>query len=110
MAYVDILSYQPVYTSFVVVRVGVRELRNNLSGWLERVQAGDEVLVTERGKPVARIVPLERKSKLQQLIDEGKVTPASRPKTPIDRSKQLRLGPGKTLSDILVEMRRESLY
>jgi len=37
----------------VVVKVGVRELRENLASWLDRVQAGDEVIVTERGRPVA---------------------------------------------------------
>lgn len=33
--------------------VGVRELRNNLSRYLERVRGGEEVIVTDRGSPVA---------------------------------------------------------
>ncbi len=40
-------------------RVGVRELRQNLSVYLERVKAGESLEVTERGQPVARLAPLE---------------------------------------------------
>jgi len=38
--------------------VGVRELRQNLSKYLERVKAGETLTVTERGREVARVVPL----------------------------------------------------
>jgi prevent-host-death family protein len=38
-------------------RVGVRELRQNLSRYLERVKAGDSLTVTEHGREVARLVP-----------------------------------------------------
>jgi prevent-host-death family protein len=38
-------------------RVGVRELRQNLSRYLERVKAGEALVVTERGRVVARLVP-----------------------------------------------------
>ena len=110
MADVDTLLGTWMYTSLVVVKVGVRELRENLSTWLDRVQAGDEVVVTSRGKPVAQLVPVGHKSKLQRLIEEGKVTPASRPKTPIDRSQLPVAPPGVSLSDILIEMRREDPY
>jgi prevent-host-death family protein len=37
--------------------VGVRELRQNLSRYLERVKAGETLTVTERGHEVARLVP-----------------------------------------------------
>lgn len=37
--------------------LGVRELRQNLSKYLERVKAGEDFLVTERGQVVARVVP-----------------------------------------------------
>ncbi|MGH7232787.1 MAG: type II toxin-antitoxin system Phd/YefM family antitoxin [Nitrospiraceae bacterium] len=37
--------------------VGVRELKNRLSRYLKRVQAGEELIVTERRRTVARIVP-----------------------------------------------------
>jgi prevent-host-death family protein len=94
----------------VVVKVGVRELRENLASWLDRVQAGDEVIVTERGKPVACLGPVERRSKLEELIAQGRVTPAKKPKTPIDRSKQARLRGRPTLSDFVIEERRSARY
>jgi len=37
--------------------VGVRELRQNLSRYLERVKAGEALVVTERGREVARLIP-----------------------------------------------------
>jgi prevent-host-death family protein len=38
-------------------RVGVRQLRQNLSKYLDRVKAGEDLVVTERGAVVARLVP-----------------------------------------------------
>jgi prevent-host-death family protein len=38
-------------------RIGVRELRQNLSRYLDRVKAGEDLLVTERGRVVARLIP-----------------------------------------------------
>ena len=40
-----------------MVRVGVRELRQNLSKYLERVKEGEGFVVTERGREVARLTP-----------------------------------------------------
>jgi prevent-host-death family protein len=37
--------------------VGVRELRQNLSRYLQRIKAGESLVVTERGQEVARLVP-----------------------------------------------------
>lgn len=71
------------------VEVGVRELREHLSALLRQVKEGHEFTVTDRGKPVARIVPIAGLSKLEQLIAEGKVTMPKRPK----RS-AAELGPG----------------
>ena len=38
-------------------KVGVRELRQNLSRYLDRVKAGEGLIVTERGREVARLIP-----------------------------------------------------
>jgi len=38
-------------------RVGIRELRQNLSKYLERVKDGEALVVTERGRQVARLIP-----------------------------------------------------
>jgi len=91
----------------MVVRVGVRELRENLRSYLDRVKEGDELLVTERGVPVARIGPPEDDdAHIAQLIRQGTITPAKRPKEPIDRRKLVDLGPGPALSDVVIAMRR----
>jgi prevent-host-death family protein len=42
-----------------MAEVASRELRNNTAGVLRRVQAGERVVVTARGKPVASLVPYE---------------------------------------------------
>ena len=39
---------------------GVREARQNLSALLDEVRKGREILITERGRPVARLVPVDR--------------------------------------------------
>jgi prevent-host-death family protein len=47
------------YLCRMAVEVASRELRNNMAGLLRRVQAGEQVVVTTRGKPVASLVPFE---------------------------------------------------
>jgi prevent-host-death family protein len=85
------------------VTVGVRKFRENLSYYLDLVKEGREVVViTERGKPVAR---LEGPSNLERLIAEGKVIPAKRPKGPLPPLEELpKIGP-PYLSDIVIEGR-----
>jgi prevent-host-death family protein len=85
----------------VAVTVGVRELRASLRSYLDRVRGGEEVVVTERGKPVARLVP--NVSRREQLIAEGKIRPPLRPKTPIDRSKLPKAR--ESVVDMLIEHR-----
>ncbi|HJS49286.1 MAG TPA: type II toxin-antitoxin system prevent-host-death family antitoxin [Gaiellaceae bacterium] len=94
-----------------VVRVGVRDLRENLRSWLDRVKNGDEVIVTDRGKPIARLGAFEPRSKLEELIERGIVRPPLRPKRQrIDVSKLPEMTPGPTLSDIVIEQRRQARY
>ncbi|MGI8608035.1 MAG: type II toxin-antitoxin system Phd/YefM family antitoxin [Candidatus Dormibacteria bacterium] len=57
-------------------RVGVREIRQNLSIYLVRVRAGESLEITEHGRPVAILTPTaERSSALQRLISDGRVRP-----------------------------------
>jgi len=58
------------------MEVGIRELRADLSRLIRRVQEGEEIVVTDRGKPVARIVPTTGSRRLDELIAAGIVTPA----------------------------------
>jgi prevent-host-death family protein len=57
--------------------VGVRDLRQNLSRYLDRAREGERVVVTEHNRPIAVLAPLpENEDPLARLIAEGKVTPA----------------------------------
>lgn len=58
--------------------VGVRELRQNLSKYLERVKAGEPLTVTERGREVARLVPTNRGSYAEIGAKFGASIPAER--------------------------------
>ena len=70
------LCYPPA-----VVRIGVRELRQNASRYLARVKAGETVEVTERGVLVARLVPPQpSESARDRLVAAGKLVPAGRPR------------------------------
>jgi prevent-host-death family protein len=57
-------------------RVGVRELRQNLSRYLRRVARGERLEVTERGKPVAVLGPFpEASTTLGRLVAGGRARP-----------------------------------
>ena len=58
-----------------MTEVGVAEFRRDLRAWLERANAGEEILVTERGAPVARVMGAGRSTTLERLVAEGVVTP-----------------------------------
>jgi prevent-host-death family protein len=51
--------------------VPVTELRAHLSDWLERVRGGEEVVVTDRGVPVARLLGMSATATLQRLAADG---------------------------------------
>jgi len=85
--------------------VGIRELRADLSRWVKRARAGEEVVVTDRGKPVARLVPVDGERKIDRLIREGVVTPAPRPwKGPLP--KPITIEGVESLSEIVLRDRR----
>lgn len=55
-------------------RVGVGELRRNLSRYLRRVERGERLLVTDRNRPVAELGPPPATGEaLDRLIAEGRV-------------------------------------
>ncbi|HET6189213.1 MAG TPA: type II toxin-antitoxin system prevent-host-death family antitoxin [Trebonia sp.] len=51
--------------------VPVTELRAHLSDWLDRVREGEEVVVTDRGVPVARLLGISATATLQRLAADG---------------------------------------
>jgi prevent-host-death family protein len=89
-------------------RVGVRELRQNLSVYLRRVAAGETLEVTEHGRPVASLGPLPptRLGVLERLVAEGRATPATGGNV-ADLGPPPPIGPGPTLSEVLAGTRDE---
>ena len=84
------------------MEVGVRELRNHLSRYLQQVRDGDEVIVTDRGRAIARVVPVGAERVLDRLIAEGIVTPARQRKR--QAAKPIRAK--GTVSNLVGEQRR----
>ena len=82
--------------------VGIRQLRDGLSRYLAEVRAGRSITVTDHGRPVARIVPVDEPSSLERLIAEGLVQPA-RQRT---RSAPRPVEASGTVSDLVAEQRR----
>jgi prevent-host-death family protein len=80
--------------------VGVRELHDRLSEYLERVEAGGEVVVTRRGRPVARLSGLGERP-LEALVRHGLVRMPQGERSP--RSAQVK-GTG-SVSDLVTEQR-----
>lgn len=85
---------------------GVKELKNRLSYFLREVKRGEKILVTERDKVIATIVPVERAdedSKILSLVKEGfAVWKGGKPagsRHPV----KIR---GKAVSEIVIEDRR----
>jgi prevent-host-death family protein len=51
--------------------VGIRELKSNLSEYVARAAGGEEIVVTDRNRPVARLVPYVGASDVDRGIEEG---------------------------------------
>jgi prevent-host-death family protein len=94
-----------VYAILVAMDVGVREFRENLRALLARVKDGQEIVLTERGKPIARVSGTSSRSKLDELIARGMVTPARKPKTRVELDTLPRMRSG-SMSEIVVQQRR----
>jgi prevent-host-death family protein len=84
------------------MEVGIRELRAHLSRYLKRVREGEEIVVTDRGIPVARIVQMNGQRKIDRLIAAGLVSAAAKPKGAPPRPVKVQ----GTVSDLVSEQRR----
>jgi prevent-host-death family protein len=62
--------------------VGVRELKQHLSDYLDRAERGQIITITERGRPKVMLVPLPGGGdRLADGIAEGWITPAAKPRS-----------------------------
>ena len=56
-----------------MISVGVKELKEKLSGYVRRVRLGEEIVVTDRGEEVALVIPVSRERRaVRQLVESGR--------------------------------------
>ncbi len=86
--------------------VGVRELRNEVAAVLRRAAAGERVVVTSDGRPVAQLGPLEPDGAptLADLMAAGLVEPPATPGRP-DPPEPVRLAPASSPDRVLARLR-----
>lgn len=92
------------YSPGLKTEIGVRELHDQLSRYVRHAAEGGEVVVTMRGKRVARLSPLEIGDPLAELRARGLVQEPSRSKRRV-RSRK-RLVSSAPVSDLVAEQRR----
>jgi prevent-host-death family protein len=85
---------------------GIRELRQRASELLRRVEAGETIEITDRGRPVAILAPLPNHSPLERLRATGDLEPTAADLR--DLAEPLPLGPGQEApSSVLDRLRRD---
>lgn len=82
--------------------VGVRELHDRLSGYLEQVEQGAEIVVTRRGRPVARLSRFEGERPLEELARRGLIRLPEGPRRPAKPGVKT----NEPISDLVKEQRR----
>lgn len=85
--------------------VAITELRANLRHWLNQVRNGDEVVVTERGMPVARITGVDAMSTIEELTARGVLARPLSPERPKAAGRNLPRA-DQSLSELIAEQRR----
>ena len=89
-------------------RVSISRLKDQLSAYLKRVQAGETVLVMDRGKPVARLERADPEigedARYRRLVAAGLVRPARRNRMAI---RPVDIGPNPGVLEALLQQRRD---
>ncbi|MDI6816796.1 MAG: type II toxin-antitoxin system prevent-host-death family antitoxin [Actinomycetota bacterium] len=78
-----------------MIRTGIKEMRKNFSKYLESVQNGEEVIITKRDEPIAKIVPIAAKK--------------AKPLSSREELRNLIKSKGRPLSQIIIADREERL-
>jgi prevent-host-death family protein len=87
-----------------VEKIGIRELRQNASVWIAKAKAGATIQITDRGRPVARLVPITPEQSRDQLIADGTLIPATAPRATLSTADLIKR---RSLSSVLDEQRSE---
>jgi prevent-host-death family protein len=92
---------------------GIRELKNNLSHYVRRIEAGERIAITAHGRIVAELVPAGatsgagRRSRFDELVAAGVIRPAHEAGVPLDAWPDIRLPPG-TAAQLIDDDRGEA--
>ncbi len=85
--------------------VAISELRSNLRSYLDHARTGENVVVTERGIPIARLVAIDAATVLERLERDGIVSRPRTGKRPRSTSRT-RVKATAPVSDLVAELRR----
>lgn len=98
-----------------LTEVGIREFRSHMSTYMERVKEGETIVLTDRGKPVGRVVPEPEaaahepetvEDKIWKMVHEGKASWNGQRFMP--RKPTVKAPPGFSLSDLIIQERQEA--
>jgi len=94
-----------------VHRIGIREFKSSTSAWLRKVQAGDEMTITDRGEAIVRLTPIAASpdcanlAALRESVRRGEATWSGRKPKARPRGVASRQG-GEPISDWVIRNRR----
>ncbi len=92
---------------------GIRELKDNLSEYVRRVEGGERVAVTAHGRVVAMLVPADaasrgrRPSRIEQMIADGNARPPLEPGDPLEGWPELNIRLPKGTAAALIDADRD---
>lgn len=87
------------------MEVAISALRAELSSWIQRARAGEEVVVTDRGMPVARLLPVGTAPLLDDLVRRGVISKPGAAARPTARGAH-RVRARGPVADLVTEQRR----
>jgi prevent-host-death family protein len=94
-----------------IVAVGLRELKARLSEYVSRARAGETIIVTDRNKPIAQLVPLGPPNPvidaLRGLVDQGVVEWSGGKPVGFPPGEGPKLRGGPSVSDVVIQERNE---
>jgi prevent-host-death family protein len=97
-----------------MIMVGTASLKNNLSAYLKKIKKGGRIMVTDRGEPVALLLPVDSKSELQNneeklaaLVSGGTVEYSFSTRN-FSHPKPIKLMASTSISGIISSMRDDS--
>lgn len=95
----------------VMERIGIRELNQDTSRYIALAKAGETIEITERGRLVAKLVPINRsESVLDRMVAEGKAIPPTADPEILFAPPPPDEYDGVNLADVVAEMREEERW